>query len=126
MTVPARLAALVLALVVVATGVVGHAQNTAVGEWDFTSVSPVGTNTSLLVVRQEGDKVVAVGKSPNGERPYDSIKVDGKDITLVMTIQYEGSPMVITYVGEITKDGMGGAADFGGLATGTWSAVTHK
>jgi hypothetical protein len=126
MTVQSRLAALAVALVVVATGVVSHAQNTAVGEWDFTTVSPVSTTTSLLVIRQEGDKVVAFGKSPAGERKYDSIEVKGKDISLVITVQYEGSPMVITYVGEITKDGMAGSADFGGMATGTWSAVTHK
>ncbi|MEO8679792.1 MAG: hypothetical protein ABI665_12140 [Vicinamibacterales bacterium] len=124
MTVLPRLAAIVLVLF--ATVAVARAQNGPVGEWDFTTVSPVGTTTSLLVISQEGDKVVAVGKSPNGERPYDSIKVDGKDITLVITIQYEGSPMTITYVGEIAKDGMGGNADFGGLATGTWSAVAHK
>lgn len=124
MTVQVRLAALVFALVVVAA--VAHAQNGAIGEWDMTTVSPVGTSTSTLVIKQEGDKVVAVGKSPNGERPYDSIKVDGKDITLVITIQYRGSPMTITYVGEISKDGMGGNADFGGLAQGTWSAVAHK
>jgi len=124
MTSALRIAA--VALILFATNVAVRAQNGAIGEWDMTTVSPVGTTTSTLVVTQEGDKVVAVGKSPNGERPYDSIKVDGKDITLVITIQYEGSPMTITYVGEITKDGMGGAADFGGLAMGTWSAVTHK
>ncbi len=126
MTVHARLAALVLALVVVATGVVAHAQNIAIGEWDFTTESPVSTTKSVLVIRQEGDKVVAFGKSPAGERKYDSIEVKDQAITMVITIQYEGSPMVITYVGEITKDGMAGAADFGGMATGTWSAVTRK
>jgi hypothetical protein len=123
---PISIAAAALFVVAVAVAV-AHAQDaTPIGEWDFTSVSPVGTNTSVLVIKQEGDKVVAVGKGPNGERPYDSVAVKGKDITLVITIQYEGSPMVITYTGEITKDGMGGAADFGGLATGTWSAVAHK
>lgn len=128
MTVQSRRAAvaLVLGLVVVAAGVVAQAQNTAVGEWDLTTVSPVGTTTSMLVIKQDGDKVTAVGKSPQGERLYDSIKVDGKNITLVITIQYDGQPMTITYAGEIAKDGMGGSADFGGLATGTWSAVSHK
>jgi hypothetical protein len=124
MTAPFRLAVLAVALVLAAA--VARAQEAAIGEWDMTTVSPVGTSTSTLVIKKDGEQVIAVGKSPNGERPYDSIKVDGKDITLVITIQYEGSPMTITYVGEITKDGMGGAADFGGLAQGTWSAVAHK
>jgi hypothetical protein len=102
------------------------AQAAVVGQWDFTTLSPEGTSTNLMVVKEEGGKLVAVAKSDRGERAYDSIEVKGKDITIVLTIQYNGSPMVITYVGEISKDGMGGSADFGGLATGTWSAVAHK
>ena len=46
--------------------------------------------------------------------------------TLVITISYNGSPMVITYNGQIDKDKMGGEADYGGLATGTWSATAQK
>jgi hypothetical protein len=103
-----------------------HAQNAAVGSWDFTTVSPEGEFKSLLVVRQEGDKLMAVGKSPDGERPYDSIAVDGTKVTMVITIAYNGSPMIITYTGKIDKATMAGEADFGGLATGTWSATAQK
>jgi hypothetical protein len=102
------------------------AQNKALGAWDFTTVSPEGTFTSQLEIREEGGKLVAVGKSDRGERPYDSIEVDGSKITLVITISYNGSPMVITYRGQIDDPNMGGDADFGGLATGTWSAARHK
>ncbi len=49
--------------------------------------------------------------------------MSGKDITLVLTIQYEGSPMMITYTGTIDGKQMSGGADFGGLAQGSWSAV---
>ena len=105
---------------------VASAQNKAVGEWDFTTISPEGTFNSQLVIREEGGKLVAKGKSPNGERPYDSIEVKDSKITLVITISYNGSPMVITYNGQVADQNMGGDADFGGLATGTWSAVRHK
>jgi hypothetical protein len=102
------------------------AQNKAVGAWDFTTISPEGTFTSQLLISEEDGKLKAVGKSPNGERPYDSIEVNGTKITLVITISYNGSPMTITYNGQITEQNMGGDADFGGLATGTWSALRHK
>ncbi len=102
------------------------AQNQAVGEWDFTTISPEGTFNSQLVIREEGGKLVALGKSPNGERPYDSVEVKDTKITLVITISYNGSPMVITYNGQVSDQNMGGDADFGGLATGTWSAARHK
>ena len=103
-----------------------HAQSPAVGSWDLTTISPEGEFKSILVVRVEEGKLKAFGKSPQGERPYDSIAIDGNKITMVITISYNGSPMVITYNGTIDKTKMEGEADYGGLATGTWSAAAQK
>jgi hypothetical protein len=114
----------VFALVLFGSAV--HAQNAAVGSWDLTTVSPEGEFKSILVVREEGGKLKAFGKSPQGERPYDSIAVEGSKITMVITIAYNGSPMVITYTGKFDKAKMEGEADYGGLATGTWSATAQK
>jgi hypothetical protein len=116
----------VAALVIALSASVLHAQNGAVGSWDLTTISPEGEFKSMLVVRQEGAKLTAHGKSPQGERPYDSIAVEGAKITMVITIEYNGSPMVITYTGKIDKTRMDGEADYGGLATGTWSATAQK
>jgi len=103
------------------------AQNSkAVGTWDLTTISPEGETKSTVVISEEGGKLKAVGKSPRGERPYESIEVDGNKITLVITISYNGSPMTITYSGKIDAATMAGEADFGGLATGTWSATAQK
>jgi hypothetical protein len=103
-----------------------HAQSPALGSWDMTVVSPLSETKSTLIVREEAGKLVAIAKSDQGERPLDKIAVDGTKITMVITISYEGSPMVITYTGDVEKDKMGGDADFGGLATGTWSATAQK
>lgn len=103
-----------------------HAQNPALGSWDFTTISPEGEFKSMLVIREEDGKLKAFAKSPQGERPYDSIAVDGAKITMVLTIPYNGSPMIITYTGKLDKATMEGEADFGGLATGTWSATAAK
>jgi len=103
-----------------------HAQNPAIGSWDLTTISPEGEFRSTLVVREDAGKLKAFGKSPQGERPYDSVSVEGSKITMVVTISYNGSPMVITYSGTIDKTKMGGEADYGGLATGTWSAIAQK
>lgn len=99
------------------------AQNAALGTWDLTTVSPEGEFKSVMEVRQDGDKLVAVGKNPQGERPYDSVAVEGNKITLVITIAYNGSPMTITYTGKIDGAKIEGEADYGGLATGTFSAA---
>ena len=99
------------------------AQKAALGMWDLTTVSPEGTFNSVMEVRDEAGKLVAVGKSPQGERKYDSVAVEGSSITLVITIDYNGSPMTITYTGKINGATIEGEADYGGLATGTFSAA---
>ena len=112
----------ITAFALIASASVLHGQQAAIGSWDFTTISPEGENKSTLVIREVDGQLKAFGKSPQGERPYDSIAVDGNKITLVITISYNGSPMVITYNGKIDAAKMEGEADFGGLATGTWSA----
>lgn len=121
---PARV--LLAAFVLVVSASVVSAQKAAIGTWDFTTNSPEGTTTSTLVISDDGGKLKATAKSERGERPYDSIAVDGSKITLVLTISYNGSPMIITYTGTIDGAKMGGDADFGGLATGTWSAAQKQ
>jgi hypothetical protein len=117
---------LVATVVVILSAVAVPAQAPAIGSWDMTVVSPISETKSTLIVREEAGKLVAIAKSEQGERPLDKIAVDGVKITMVITISYEGSPMVITYTGTVEKDKMGGEADFGGLATGTWSATAQK
>ena len=97
-----------------------------VGSWDFTVETPMGARPSLLVIKQEGDKLTAVAKGERGERPYDKVMIKGNEITLVMTVPFQGQDMVITYTGMVDKDSMKGEADFGGLASGDWNATRHK
>ena len=124
MTKSVRVFLAAFAFVLLASSV--HAQNPAIGSWDFTTLSPEGEFKSILVIREEDGKLKAFAKSPQGERPYDSIAVDGAKVTMVLTIPYNGSPMVITYNGKIDAAKMEGEADFGGLATGSWSATAQK
>jgi hypothetical protein len=103
------------------------AQNAnVVGSWDFTVESPNGKNTSVLIIKKDGDKLTGMSKGARGERPLESVSVAGNDITFVMKIKFQDQDMVITYKGKVEKDSMKGEADFGGLATGPWSAVPHS
>jgi hypothetical protein len=97
-----------------------------VGSWDVTVESPRGKSTALLVIKQEGDKLSGSMKRQSGEVPLNSIGVKGNEITFSMTINAQGQDIVITYKGKVEKDAMSGEADFGGFATGPWSAVPHK
>ena len=117
---------LIATFVLIASASSVFAQKPAVGTWAFTTISPEGETKSTLVISEDSGKYKATAKSERGERPYDSVAVEGNAITLVLTVSYNGSPMTITYNGKIDKDKMEGEADFGGLATGTWSATAQK
>ena len=118
---------LVVAFALIVSASTLHAQNSkAVGSWTMTTSSPQGETQTNLVISEEGGKLKAVAKSERGERPYESIAVDGSKITFAITISFNGSPMTINYSGKIDGAKMDGEADFGGLATGTWSAVAQK
>ncbi|HXG67305.1 MAG TPA: hypothetical protein VNO70_19535 [Blastocatellia bacterium] len=108
--------------------VTAFAQNNVnvAGKWDLTLESPAGTRQMLLTIKQEGDKLSGTMKGTRGDQALDSINVKGDEINFAVTIQYQGQPMVIKYAGKVEKDSMKGEADFGGLATGAWSAVPHQ
>ena len=108
----------VLALVLPAA-----AQDAAFGTWQLTTVSPEGEFSSVVEIRKEGETLVMVGKGQNGERRFDSVSVAGDKIAFSVTIQYNGSPMVLAYHGDIKGSTMEGGVDFGGLASGSFSAT---
>jgi hypothetical protein len=112
---------------VVALATIARAQSASVvGSWDITIETPGGSRTSQLIIKQDGDKLVGMMKSPRGERPLDSVTLKGSDITMTMTVNAQGQDLVVTYKGKVEKDKMSGDADFGGMANGAWSAVPHK
>ena len=120
-----RLLMTLLAVVLLAGG--AFAQDAAapdvLGEWDLTTNSPVGETTNTVEFRKDNDALKAFAKGEQGERPYDSVLVEGNKLTLVLTIDYQGQPMTITYSGTITDKSINGSADFGGLALGSFSAT---
>ena len=97
-----------------------------VGSWDITIESPQGKNSAVLVIKKDGDKLSGAMKSPRGERPIESVALTGNDITFVMKANVQGQDMVFTYKGKAENNSMKGDVDFGGFASGTWSAVPHK
>jgi hypothetical protein len=118
------------ALFVLATAAPGVAQDKApidiVGEWEMTTSSPVGENTNTVEFRKDGDAVKAFAKGAQGERAYDSTLLDGDKLTLVITIDYQGQPMTITYSGTVADKSINGSADFGGLAMGSFVATKKQ
>jgi hypothetical protein len=98
------------------------AQTTVAGNWDVTINSPQGANTSLVVFKQDGDKVSGVLKGRGGELPFEGGTLTGSDLKFSFTINTQGMALPITLTGKVEGDTMSGKADFGGFAEGDWTA----
>ena len=91
------------------------------GDWDVTIQSPQGTNTVLVTLKQDGDKVSGLFKSPLGELPFSGNLV-GRELKFNFSFPVDGQPMLITMTGKVDGEAIAGKADFGGFAEGDWSA----
>lgn len=123
-----KLSGLLLAFVVLAaTAAAALAQGpSVVGTWDMVVEYPQGKRPSTLIIKQEGDKLSAVVKGARGERPLDSITLKGDEITMTMTVPFQGQDQQVIYKGKVEKEMMKGRFEFGTLAQGDWSATPHK
>ena len=98
------------------------AQTNVTGDWDVTINSPQGANTSLVVFKQDGDKVSGVFKGRAGELPFEGGTLTGNELKFSFTINTQGMQLPITLTGKVEGETMSGQADFGGFAEGDWTA----
>jgi len=98
------------------------AQTSVAGNWDVTINSPQGANTSLVVFKQDGDKVSGVLKGRGGELPFEGGTLTGNELKFSFTINTQGMQLPITLTGKVEGETMSGKADFGGFAEGDWTA----
>lgn len=95
------------------------------GEWDVTLNSPQGTSQALLTLKKEGDNWTGTWKGTRGERPLQNVTLKGSEIRFETKVTLQGQEALFTYAGSLDKGALKGTADFGGFATGDWSAVRH-
>jgi hypothetical protein len=95
------------------------------GDWDVTVQSPQGTNTVLVTLKQDGEKLEGLFKSPLGELPFTGTLV-GNEMKFAFSFPVDGQPLAITMTGKVEGDAITGKADFGGFAEGDWSAKRAK
>jgi hypothetical protein len=98
---------------------------TVAGDWDVTVQSPQGTTNVLVTLKQDGEKVDGLFKSPLGELPFTGTLV-GSEMKFTFQFPVDGQPLAITMTGKVEGDAITGKADFGGFAEGDWSAKRAK
>jgi hypothetical protein len=119
-----RLNVTLLALAVsiaIGAAAAGQTPPSVAGDWDVTVQSPQGTNTVLVTLKQDGEKLEGLFKSPLGELPFSGTLV-GSDMKFTFSFPVDGQPLLITMTGKVAGDAITGKADFGGFAEGDWSA----
>jgi hypothetical protein len=98
------------------------AQTNVTGDWDVTIQSPQGTNTVLVTLKQEGEKVSGLFKGPQGELPFEGGTLTGNDLKFAFTVNVQGNSIIISLTGKVDGAAISGKADFGGFGEGDWSA----
>ena len=122
-----RLAALafVASIVIAGSALAQPVPVSVAGDWDVTVQSPQGTNTVLVTLKQDGEKLDGLFKSPLGELPFTGT-LTGSEMKFTFNFPVDGQPLLITMTGKVDGDAIAGKADFGGFAEGDWSATRAK
>ncbi len=94
------------------------------GMWTLTIQSPDGGDQPLpITIVQDGNELTATGEAPEIGTIEMKGMLDGSDIRFEWTLNIEGMELAITFMGTVADDGtMAGTADFGGFASGDWTA----
>src|SRR5438874_13825339 len=96
------------------------AQTNLTGDWDATITSPQGANSVKVTLKQDGDKISGIFKSPMGELPFTGGTLTGDDLKFGFSLPVQGQMIEITLTGKVAGDAITGKADFGGFAEGDW------
>jgi hypothetical protein len=95
------------------------------GVWDTVIESPQGAMNVTTTLKQDGEKITGTQASQMGEVALEGT-ITGVDLKFGMTIDMGGQSMTIAFAGKVEGDTISGAFDFGGMASGAWSAKKQK
>jgi hypothetical protein len=96
------------------------------GEWVFDVQTDQGSGSPTFVLKQTGEKLAGRYKGQFGEADLTGT-VTGKTLTFSFSADAQGTPITITYEGEIESNAaVKGKVDIAGMATGTFSGKKVK
>ena len=115
----------VAALITLCGGLLAIAQTDVSGSWTLTITSEVGSNDTPMVLEQEGDMLKGTIGAAETEAPVEGT-ITGNDITLTYEVDApQVGPLTLSFTGTVDGSNMKGTVDFGGLASGSWTAVKN-
>ena len=97
------------------------AQKTVAGEWDAEFNTPGGPQPLKLILKVDGEKLTGTAKRSRGDVALNGT-IKGDDITFGYTIDYNGNPVTLTFIGKVKGDAMSGTVTFNDSNSDDWSA----
>ena len=91
------------------------------GEWDATMNTPGGARTFKIVFQVSGEVVTGTVKRTAGDVALTGT-IKGNELKFSYTIDYNGTPLIISMTALVDGDTMKGTVDFGGAAQDDFSA----
>lgn len=121
------------AILALALSVAVHAQETkkdtktdATGTWDISIDTPQGVMAGVATFKQEGEKLSGTQSGPGGEEMMLEGTVKDATLAYVIKLNMQGNEMAITFSGKVDGDAIAGTFEFGGMASGAWTAKRKK
>ena len=112
-------------LITLCGGLLVIAQTDVSGSWTLTIDAGQGANETPMMIEQDGDMIKGTYGAGDMESPIEG-SITGSDITFTSEIDApQVGPMTLSFSSMVDGSNMKGIVDFGGFASGNWSAVKN-
>jgi hypothetical protein len=87
------------------------------GQWTATFDTQVGEQHYTYTFKADGEKLTGTAKNDRGSTEITQGTIKGDDVSFVENIDFQGTPLVITYTGKISGDEIKFTRKVGDFAT---------
>jgi hypothetical protein len=98
------------------------AQTNLTGDWNVAFETPQGPTNVRVNIKQDGDKVAGLFKTPMGDLPFDGT-VSGDDLKFDFPYMLQGQAITISVTGKVDGSTIAGKAVYGSFGDGDWKAT---
>jgi len=99
---------------------------TVAGTWNLMVESPQGAVAVTADLRQEGETISGTVTSPFGQSSISSGSVSGPEVRFTLSVEIQGTPMSVTFVGRVEGDRMSGTVTVEGMGSFPFSGTRPR
>lgn len=92
------------------------------GKWNISIKTPMGEQTGVLTLKQEGDALTGEMTGPAGATPIENGKVEGDKLSWHAKVT-SPMPLTLEFEGQTEGDAISGNVKLGAFGTSTFSGT---